>query len=296
MGNTPSLDTALWDLDLLRFSLDLPNKSLAEKRPPKHRPGDPFIKGPIPYAWIASASRLPGSGLHVAMAYRFLCCRFRPPNRWGLDKMASGLQISPQSTRRSLQAAEIAGLLSVDREPGCKLAVSVRVIHGPESGTDRRPLFGSIPWSWWLPASRLPGRALHVGADCWLLAGWVRSAALELALESWRDLGQRQLLFMIPRLIDEAMPWSWTRDVLQWVSPCPRPDTRLRVSSCATCKAPREPPCRRTLDGYSSLSGWRAGHLFAAAMLLSDRSRPAPPPLTATSRISSGPKSGRGNV
>jgi hypothetical protein len=52
------------------------------KRPPRHRPGDPFIKGPIPFTWIASACRLPGSGLHVAMACRFLCCRFRPPNRW----------------------------------------------------------------------------------------------------------------------------------------------------------------------------------------------------------------------
>ena len=44
------------------------------------------------------------------------------------------------------------------REPGCKLAVSVLDLPGPETGPRRRPLYGPIPWSWWLPASRLPGK------------------------------------------------------------------------------------------------------------------------------------------
>ena len=95
--------------------------------------------------------------------------RFRRPNRWGLDAIAKGLRISDDSARRGLHAAELAGLLAVEREPGCKLAVSVLDLPGPESRPERRPLYGPIPWSWWLPASRLPGKSLQVGAVCWLL-------------------------------------------------------------------------------------------------------------------------------
>ena len=97
--------------------------------------------------------------------------------------------------------AEMAGLLVVGREPGCELTVSVLDLPEPEGGPSRRPLYGPIPWSWWLPASRLPGRSLHVGAVCWLLAGWERSAGFELALESWADLGLSR--FSTSRGLDE---------------------------------------------------------------------------------------------
>ena len=95
--------------------------------------GRSLHQGSIPYAWIASACRLPGSGLHVATACRFLCGRYRGPNRWGLDAIAKGLRISEQSARRGLHTAELAGLLAVERVPGCKLAVSVLDLTGPES-------------------------------------------------------------------------------------------------------------------------------------------------------------------
>ena len=164
-------------------------------------PGDPFIKGPIPYAWIASACRLPGAGLRVAMAFRFLCCRFRRGNRWGLDAIAKGLGISVDSARRGLHSAELAGLLAVEREPGCKLAVSVLDLPEPEAGPKRRPLYGPIPWSWWLPASRLPGKSLQVASVCWLLAGWERSADFELALDDWAEFGLSR--FSASRGLDE---------------------------------------------------------------------------------------------
>jgi len=123
------------------------------------------------------------------MACRFLCSRFRRPNRWGLDAIARGLRVSMRSARRGLHAAELAGLLAMEREPGCKLAVSVLDLPGPESRPGRRPLYGPIPWSWWLPASRLPGKFLQVASVCWLLAGWERSAGFELALDGWAELG-----------------------------------------------------------------------------------------------------------
>src|ERR1700722_7088854 len=79
--------------------------------------------------------------------------------------------------------------LAVEREPGCKLAVSVLDLPEPDAGPKRRPLYGPIPWSWWLPASRLPGTSLQVGVVCWLLAGSSRSADFELSLDGWAEFG-----------------------------------------------------------------------------------------------------------
>jgi hypothetical protein len=178
-----------WDLDRLRLKAELVGDVSARRRPPRHRPGDSFIKGPIPYSWVASASRLPGAGLGVATAVRFLCCRYRRENRWGPGTIAKGLRISDDSVRRGLRAAELAGLLSASREPGRKLVVSVSDLPEPDAKRNRLPLYGPIPWSWWLPASRLPGRSIQVGAVCWLLAGWNRSAEFELTLDGWTEFG-----------------------------------------------------------------------------------------------------------
>jgi hypothetical protein len=187
MGPTLPLGAEIWDLDQLRLPAERVGNLESSRRPPRHRPGDPFIKGPIRYVWIASACRLPAAGLRVAMACRFLSCRFRRENRWGLDAIAKGLRISVSATRRGLHSAELAGLPAVEREPGCKLAVSV--LDLPEAGPLRRPLYGPIPWSWWLPASRLPGKTLQVASVCWLSAGWNRSAEFELALDDWAEFG-----------------------------------------------------------------------------------------------------------
>ena len=190
MGGRSELNA--WDLDRLRLPAEMITETVGPRRPPRHQPGDPFIKGPIPCDWIASACRLPGAGLQVAMAYRFYRGRFRFKRRglqWGLPDVASGLWISDDSARRGLNAAELAGLLSVERVPGCKLAVSILDLPEPQAGPKRRPLYGPIPWSWWLPASRLPGKTLQVASVCWLLAGWNRSAEFELALDDWAEFG-----------------------------------------------------------------------------------------------------------
>jgi hypothetical protein len=100
----------------------------------------------------------------------------------GSERDGRGLRISTRSARRGFHSAELAGLLAVEREPGCKLAVSVLDLPEPEAGPKRRPLYGPIPWSWWLPASRLPGKSLQVASVCWLLAGWGQSADFELVL------------------------------------------------------------------------------------------------------------------
>jgi DNA-binding transcriptional ArsR family regulator len=118
---TLPLGADVWDLDRLRLPAERVGNLETRRLPPRHRAGDPFIRGPVPHSWIASACRLTGAGLRVAMAYRFFCCRFRRSNRWGLDAIANGLRITCRSARRGLHAAELAGLLAVERESGCKL-------------------------------------------------------------------------------------------------------------------------------------------------------------------------------
>jgi hypothetical protein len=203
MEPNPSSGPDDWNPDQLQLPDDRIESPGRRRRPPRHRAGDPFIKGPIPCGWIASACRLPGAGLRVAMACRFLCCRFKRRNRWGPSKIASGLRISENSARRGLRSAELAGLVSVSRESGCKLEVSI--LDLTEAGPKRRPLYGPIPWSWWLPASRLPGKSLQVGSVCWLLAGWSRSAEFELAIDDWSE-------FSLSR-------FSASRGLLHWAAP-----------------------------------------------------------------------------
>ena len=158
MGPTLPLGADVWDLDRLRLPAERVGKSRgsetaspASARGPVHQGADPSCLDCVGLSAPRGGS--PGcDGLSVS-----LLSGSDGVNRWGLDAIANGLRISDRSARRGLHAAELAGLLAVEREPGCKLAVSVLDLPEPEAGPERRPLYGPIPWSWWLPASRLPG-------------------------------------------------------------------------------------------------------------------------------------------
>jgi len=194
MGPSGPVDDVPWDLDRFRLPAELVGVSVSMRRLPRHRYGEPFLRGPIPFAWVATACRLPGIGLHVALTLRFLRARFRRgrDRRWTLEGLSQGLQASPDSVRRGLHACERAGLLCVARKPGCKiLAADVAILQRSEGATvsNHRPLYGPIPWAWLLPALRLPGPALQVAMACWLSAGWERSAEFELGLSAWGEVG-----------------------------------------------------------------------------------------------------------
>ena len=80
-------------------------------------------------------------------------------------------------------------MLSVSREPGCKLLISVLRLPEREGEETKPPLYGPIPWAWWHAALRLPGSSLRVATACWLVAGWNRAAQIDLSLGRWSDLG-----------------------------------------------------------------------------------------------------------
>jgi len=71
---------SLQDFDVEDFRLppSLYGEIQTRQLPPRPGEGEPFIRSPIPYARMASASRLPGAGLHVERAsgsdrFRIFC-------------------------------------------------------------------------------------------------------------------------------------------------------------------------------------------------------------------------------
>jgi DNA-binding transcriptional ArsR family regulator len=156
--------------------------------PPRPRAGEPFIRGPIPFSWLAVASRLRGSGLIVAMAVRFLRSRYPGKSSWSVAEIGWRAGLEERSARRALQALSEAGLISLVRKPGRKPALA---ILQRDEENHRPPLWGPIPWRWWRAASQLPGKAPQVSLACWLLAGWGRAAQFELA-PLWPELGLSQ--------------------------------------------------------------------------------------------------------
>jgi hypothetical protein len=148
----------------------------------------------------------------VATALRFLHDRFRGRRRWGLQDLATGLQVDLRTARRALHAAELAELLVVEREPGCKLRVRIGEPTPRPAEIGRRPLYGPIPWAWWLPAIRLPQPAPRTAAACWLTAGWERSAEFEFSTGEWAELAlsraaaRRGLLALVENNMVEIGP------------------------------------------------------------------------------------------
>src|SRR5262245_56577516 len=80
------------------------------RRPPRHRQGEKFLKGPIPWTWLERALPLPGKALHVALLlWREAGCRRCRTVRFCLrGALPAGL--SRQSARRGLRRLADAGL------------------------------------------------------------------------------------------------------------------------------------------------------------------------------------------
>src|SRR5262245_24888524 len=116
-----TLPTADLDPETLRLPAGPVGDATRPRRPPRHRPGGAFLKGPIPWAWWASACRLPGAALAVAAAVRYRAGWMGPAAiPLGLADLSGSLGVLPRSARRGLAALERAGLVDVARRPGCK--------------------------------------------------------------------------------------------------------------------------------------------------------------------------------
>jgi hypothetical protein len=86
-----------------------------EGRPPRHGPGERFLKGPIPWRWLELAAGLPGKALAVGLAvWREVGCR----NQRTVPLNLSAQRIPRRTAQRALQALAAAGLVSVTHRQG----------------------------------------------------------------------------------------------------------------------------------------------------------------------------------
>jgi hypothetical protein len=112
-------------------NLRLPGNALqeamtnAKAKPPRHRQGEKFLSGPIPWPWVHRASQLKGKALTVALVLwqeagcrKCRTIRFRP-------SQTDALGFHRSTARRGLRALEQAGLVRIRRIPGQCLEVTI---------------------------------------------------------------------------------------------------------------------------------------------------------------------------
>jgi hypothetical protein len=115
--------------DPKRLSIKKGNGALAkpypEEKPPRHKKGEKFLKGPVPLSWLASAAQLPGKSLHLGIVLWFLAGL---KNTRSVSLSSSVLQrfgVDRSAKRRALSQLETAGLVSVHRHSGCNPLVTI---------------------------------------------------------------------------------------------------------------------------------------------------------------------------
>ena len=92
---------------------------------PRHRPGEAFLKGPIPWAWLEAAAALPGRALAVGLViWQEAGCR---KNRTVTLTLARARRLggSENAARRAVRHLAGAGLVAVEHLPGRGLRVTV---------------------------------------------------------------------------------------------------------------------------------------------------------------------------
>lgn len=109
-----------FDLESLRWQSAAGARPVVapSKKPPRHKPGEKFVKGPIPLRWLATAASQPGKALHVAMALWFLVGLRRNRTVALSGALLSTFGVSRYAGYRGLKVLERAGLVSVIRCQG----------------------------------------------------------------------------------------------------------------------------------------------------------------------------------
>ena len=123
------------DFDLGGFALtDAEVAALGEvagRRLPSRGKGWPFLRGPVPLAWLDRAARLTGKALAVGLALWFKH-GLTGSRTVSLCQEHVGFGVNEQAARRAVKALEAAGLVSAVRRPGRGLEVTILDLHETE--------------------------------------------------------------------------------------------------------------------------------------------------------------------
>jgi hypothetical protein len=126
------------DLDRFRWPSSASPPTTPGGRSPRHRLGESFLKGPIPWAWIDRAGRLPGKALAVGLVLWFRAGIRKDRTVRLCQARVDSLGLGEGTTRRGIRELERAGLISVRRSPGRGLEVTLLdLAHAPVSSSAR---------------------------------------------------------------------------------------------------------------------------------------------------------------
>ena len=99
---------------------------------PRPRPGELFLKGPIPWSWVTIAGQQRGRALHVAVALWHAATLNRAGEVAFPSSFLKGMGVDRFAANRGLAALEKAGLVAVARAPGSKAVVTL--LEAPADG------------------------------------------------------------------------------------------------------------------------------------------------------------------
>ena len=128
-------------------------EALAARSPKERRPKaikGKFLRGPIPLHWLAQAEHLSGKCLAVGVVLWFLR-GLKDKSTFTLEKRwCEQFGLGRGAVRRCLTRLEEAGLISVERRPGCSPVVSIH--EHSMTGKENRET-----WDWQLTAHLAKG-------------------------------------------------------------------------------------------------------------------------------------------
>ena len=97
-------------------------------RPPRHRQGDEFLKGPVPLNWLCMAASLPGKTLAIGIAIWFKAGASKSRTVRLTGKLLSKFGVCRKAGYRGLRRLESAELVSVNRHAGrCPIVTILEV-------------------------------------------------------------------------------------------------------------------------------------------------------------------------
>ncbi len=87
-------------------------------RPPRHKKGEKFLRGPIPLDWLTRAAALPGKAPVVGLALWFEAGITKNATVSLTNTVVRRFSVTPKTRSRCLRALESAEWVSVVRDPG----------------------------------------------------------------------------------------------------------------------------------------------------------------------------------
>lgn len=102
------------------------------RKPPRHRQGEKFLKGPIPWECLAEAAQLPGKAFRVGIALWFLAGIKSSGTVTLSGSVLEDFGVKRHAAYRGLKVLEDAGLVSAKRHPGRNPIVTILEFNKPD--------------------------------------------------------------------------------------------------------------------------------------------------------------------